>query len=573
MKKFIIANILIFVLLLIARIYITYSYFENEYTGTSETFISVKTGIKKVCNEGEYFQNTSCIQCSSGNYCTGGNYIYDDNNIQGLESCPVADSGWTANSELGSSSYEACFETQTPNNCSSGTVKRVVSSDSTYSTNISLGDTLKSNDGYYASINDISCSPAAAGYYAAAGATSQTACGGGKWSNATSKECSNIDAGCYGTSSDSACPATCASGSYSTIGSSVCTVCGVGKTSTAGAKASSSCTACTNATGVATWTTASWNSANNTVSNLCTINTCAAGYYLESNTCKPYYTITYLTDNLLYGQEDVSDFVAERMTYSYSGGTYTVTARYDDGNGGTHGRVYLAAGQTYVVSATSDAVFGDGVNLDAVEMFLISTSGSCPHIRIASSSTTITPTCTDTYLLRLDVNKSGATHTFRNISIKGRYTLSNKKYGETLGTLPSFANDGWWFGGWATSSTGTSYVSSSTKITGNATYYGRYFIYNYANRGTYLDLSVGYAVNRMFGGDIHEVVAAVWTSNNGQDDLIWYHGTKNPNGYWEFYIPKSGHNNESGTYNIHIYDYYDSRNPTHYMVYGFSMTW
>ena len=50
-------------------------------------------------------------------------------------------------------------------------------------------------------------------------------CGAGKWSAAGSSSCSNIDAGCYGTSASTACPAECAAGTYSTGGASSCTPC------------------------------------------------------------------------------------------------------------------------------------------------------------------------------------------------------------------------------------------------------------------------------------------------------------------------------------------------------------
>ncbi len=80
------------------------------------------------------------------------------------------------------------------------------------------------------------------------------------------------------------CPAVvanhtlCAIGSYtSTTGQSACTACQDGTTTSATGQ--TSCNAdCANATGAMAWDTATWQS-NNTVSNLCVLNRCEAGYY------------------------------------------------------------------------------------------------------------------------------------------------------------------------------------------------------------------------------------------------------------------------------------------------------
>ena len=44
-----------------------------------------------------------------------------------------------------------------------------------------------------------------------------------------------------------------------------------------------------------------------------------------------------------------------------------------------------------------------------------------------------------------------------------------------------------------------------------------------------------------------------WTTNNGQDDLVWHVGTDLTGGKWQVDIPFSQHNNETGTYTTHIY--------------------
>ncbi len=88
----------------------------------------------------------------------------------------------------------------------------------------------------------------------------------------------------------------CVQGSYSaSAGSGTCTACGNGKTTSgAGSQASTACTDCSNKANVATWETQSWNSSNNTVTNLCKIKTCASGYKLSNNACeKNEFTLTY----------------------------------------------------------------------------------------------------------------------------------------------------------------------------------------------------------------------------------------------------------------------------------------
>ncbi|MBQ1997226.1 MAG: InlB B-repeat-containing protein, partial [Alphaproteobacteria bacterium] len=113
--------------------------------------------------------------------------------------------------------------------------------------------------------------------------------------------------------------AKCAVGSYASgTGNSACTVCGKGKTTTsAGSSSASACIACSNNTGVSAWETVSWTYSgvsSNSVKNLCTIDTCSAGYTLSSNACGiDTYTITY------YDYDD-------NKTLSLSPSSYKVTS-------------------------------------------------------------------------------------------------------------------------------------------------------------------------------------------------------------------------------------------------------
>ena len=130
----------------------------------------------------------TCTQCGTAKYSAGGT-------ATSCSACPTADSGWTATSPAGSSAYTACYETQTPANCASGTVKRAAASATAYKTDITLVTQLKSKAGYYASATATSCTICPAGSYCPASATTATKCP--NWTYAPSS----------GMASCTACPA------------------------------------------------------------------------------------------------------------------------------------------------------------------------------------------------------------------------------------------------------------------------------------------------------------------------------------------------------------------------------
>ena len=92
-----------------------------------------------------------------------------------------------------------------------------------------------------------------------------------------------------GTEEDIVCPSVCPAGTYSPADSCDCILCDEGTTSGEGA---SSCSSCSNAANVSTWVEPELN--NNTVSNLCVIDTCVSGYNLTNdNVCRQPYTVTF----------------------------------------------------------------------------------------------------------------------------------------------------------------------------------------------------------------------------------------------------------------------------------------
>ena len=80
----------------------------------------------------------------------------------------------------------------------------------------------KCKDGYESNGSG-GCKACAKGYAGTGGTCS--ACGDGKWSNGGATSCSNIDAGCYGSSGTSSCPNKCSAGSFSLAGAASCTKC------------------------------------------------------------------------------------------------------------------------------------------------------------------------------------------------------------------------------------------------------------------------------------------------------------------------------------------------------------
>ncbi|MGF0070576.1 GBS Bsp-like repeat-containing protein [Streptococcus orisratti] len=57
---------------------------------------------------------------------------------------------------------------------------------------------------------------------------------------------------------------------------------------------------------------------------------------------------------------------------------------------------------------------------------------------------------------------------------------------------------------------------------------------------------------------LKEVKVPVWSSQNGQDDLIWYNASKQNDGTYKAAVNISEHKNNRGEYNIHLYYVVDS---------------
>ena len=66
--------------------------------------------------------------------------------------------------------------------------------------------------------------------------------------------------------------------------------------------------------------------------------------------------------------------------------------------------------------------------------------------------------------------------------------------------------------------------------------------------------------NVRFGNSVTAIKYAVWSNNNGQDDLKWYTANKISNNSWEQTFSIINHKNDTGIYNVHAYlQYSDGR--------------
>ena len=52
---------------------------------------------------------------------------------------------------------------------------------------------------------------------------------------------------------------------------------------------------------------------------------------------------------------------------------------------------------------------------------------------------------------------------------------------------------------------------------------------------------------------VKEVKLPTWSSENGQDDIVWYTAAKQPNGTYKITVNANKHKGSTGEYNIHLY--------------------
>ena len=277
----------------------------NEGSGEGSETCSI------VCGAGAYLEAgaKSCTSCPAGKYCRGGTYAYDRDNDQGI----TGDCSAGTYSEGGVSSCLPCTGGYTSEAGASSCT--ITCSNSTGVASWSETTTCTAatcNAGYR--LDGKNCTQCAAGTYSEGGLSSCLPCTGGYTSETGASSCTvacTNSTGVASWSTTATCTAATCNANYYKNGVN-CTACAGGKTTSAG-NSSTSCSNCSNSANVATWNGAG-----------CTIKTCNSGYSLSSNKCvvTPYWTIasTQYTNAYYCGQGCPSYCSSNFSTSSYSCG-------------------------------------------------------------------------------------------------------------------------------------------------------------------------------------------------------------------------------------------------------------
>ena len=211
----------------------------------------------QLCPAGTYSSgtaNTTCSNCTAGYYCGAGSTSPTQNTCTGRTKYSAA--GAASCSDVSSGYYTTGCDSSGnkctgQNQCTAGTYcSGGVQSNCTGRTKYSAAGAAScstTSDGYYTTGCDSSgnkCTgqnKCVAGNYCSGGVS--TACGAGKYSSAGATSCSNISAGCYGTSATTACPNTCSGrNNYSAAGSASCSTVSDGYYSTGCDSSGNKCT-------------------------------------------------------------------------------------------------------------------------------------------------------------------------------------------------------------------------------------------------------------------------------------------------------------------------------------------
>ena len=176
-----------------------------------------------------------------------------------------------------------------------------------------------------------------------------------------------------------------------------------------------------------------------------------------------------------------------KSTYSINNGTVILTALTNDGHVYTEGEIYLEQGRTYIFNCTTNGKWEntDATSGDTVGAFLMlglykentNTYFYDSYIRMGTNNNyEFIPETSGYYKLRFDVNQSGKTYTFSNITIKEKYTLDSvtKPEGSQIRVMPIPDRGDYEFDGWYTAPTGGTKVTQSTVINSNLTLYARW---------------------------------------------------------------------------------------------------
>lgn len=238
------------------------------------------------------------------------------------------------------------------------------------------------------------------------------------------------------------------------------------------------------------------------------------------------------------------------------------------------GRVSLTAGKTYKFSVDMNgSSYGSHdpnnayVPLGDGEIFLALNGSYSTVIHMEGENYTFIPTTSGTYHIRMDANNSKPV-TFSNITIvdvNQNYQVPEAtvaRNGDTYDALNTSQNVNaiWYnFGGWCTDMMCEHIINSNDIVSSDSETLNLYAKWDKGG-----DIEVLSYEKGDNGFDVKYLVSspsqynfAVWTSNNGQDDLLWTLQSSTANGMENIItltIPFSSHKNEKvGPYNIHVY--------------------
>ena len=99
------------------------------------------------------------------------------------------------------------------------------------------------------------------------------------------------------------------------------------------------------------------------------------------------------------------------------------------------------------------------------------------------------------------------------------------------------------------------YITETTATVPESQVSGKLTITNQTSNGfdvVVTDVSGG-------GKTVQEVRVPIWSDNNGQDDLTWYHADKQSDGSYKVHVDKASHKGDAGTYSVHLYYILDGK--------------
>jgi len=80
--------------------------------------------------------------------------------------------------------------------------------------------------------------------------------------------------------------------------------------------------------------------------------------------------------------------------------------------------VDLVAGTEYTFSCKADGVWGSGIGVDTIEVFLLKDKTTSHYYNMNTNPKTFSPTVTGRYYIRCDINKSNTTHVFSEFKVE-----------------------------------------------------------------------------------------------------------------------------------------------------------